>query len=256
MSPIGQPGTRRLHSGRAFSRTDLIHKVKERLLRHGLPRLQMCTLLTLTGAAGFFTSYGLLQWGVDSMALRYPVAVGAAWGVFLLLLRLWLLIQERGWGDLVDAGDAVDMVDAGADGLGLGMRQGGGFSRSGGGGGSGFDFSFDLDESAVLVVVAILILAATALGVAFWVVWTAPVLLAEVLVDGLILTGLYHRLKHAEEPEHWLFGVVRRTWIPALVTALLFSVSGWLLQRAAPEARSIGAAWQVVTQEKSPGDNP
>jgi hypothetical protein len=154
----------------------------------------------------------------------------------------------------------VDLGDGALDGIGSAMDKAGGgrltASRSGGGDGFSFGFDFDLDESAILVLVAILILAVTALGVAVWAVWTAPALLAEVLVDGLILTGLYRRLKRTQEPAHWIFGAVRRTWVPAVVVALLFSVSGWLLQRAVPEAQSIGAAWKAVTAEEEPGDNP
>lgn len=258
MSPLGQPKARRDSSAEVPSRENLIDKAKESLLLYGLPRLQMSALLVLTGAAGFLTSFVLLQLGVDSMALRYPVAVGIGYGVFLLLLRIWLHVQREGWGDVVDVGDALDLGDASLDGIGAAMdRAGGGnFAASKSGGGDGFSFSFDLDDSGFFVLIAILILAVTALGAAFWVVWTAPALLAEVLVDGLILTGLYRRLKRNEEPEHWIFGAVRRTWVPAVVVALLFSFSGWLLQRAVPEARSIGAAWQGVTAEERSGDNP
>ncbi|HKV06572.1 MAG TPA: hypothetical protein VJ725_00445, partial [Thermoanaerobaculia bacterium] len=127
--------------------------------------------------------------------------------------------------------------------------------RSGGGSGGkggGFDFSFDLDEGGILVLVAVLVIAATSMGVVIWILWTAPALLAEVLVDGLVLTGLYRRLKRGPEPGHWLTGAIRRTWIPAAIVALLFSFSGYLLQKAMPEARSIGAAWKAVSQEKGP----
>ena len=70
-------------------------------------------------------------------------------------------------------------------------------------------------------------------------------ILAEVLVDGLIMTGLYRRLRKTEEPTHWLLGAVRRTWVPALAVAILFSLAGHLLQQAVPEARSIGPALEA-----------
>lgn len=114
----------------------------------------------------------------------------------------------------------------------------------------------DLDESGCLVLVAVGIMAAVALGAAIWLVWTGPALLAEVLVDGLLMAGLYRRLKRREERSHWLVGAVRRTWIPALVTTVLFAVAGGLLHRAAPEARSIGAAWKAVSAEKEAERRP
>lgn len=113
--------------------------------------------------------------------------------------------------------------------------------------GSGFDFiSLDLDEGGILVLVAILILAVAALGTAFWIVWMAPALLAEVLVDGLVMIAVYRRLKRSGGAPYWLFGAVRRTWVSAVIAAALFSFAGRLLHRAVPEARSIGDAWRTV----------
>lgn len=279
--PIARPA-HRTSSGEPVSRDKLIARAKERLLRHGLPRLQMSLMLALTGAAGFLSSYLLLQLGLDSMAVRYPIAVLVAYGVFLLLLRVWLKIQRDGW-----EGDGLDLLEIPSGGSG-GGSGGGGFSggggrfggggasssyeapglaspppasavrvpvKSGGGGsskGSGFSFGLDLDDSGFLVVIAVLVATVAALGAAFYLIWSAPILLAEVLVDGLILTGLYKRLKRTDDPEHWVLGAVRRTWIPALMVVILFSFAGWLLQRAVPDARSIGGAWKAVSTESAP----
>ncbi|HSF43561.1 MAG TPA: hypothetical protein VLT87_27455 [Thermoanaerobaculia bacterium] len=266
------------------SREELVEKVKKRLERYSLPRLQMSAILALTGATGFLSSFVLLKLGVDSMALRYPVAVALAYGVFLLLLRIWLRLQRDSWQsadlpDVVDLGEAV-LDGAGSLARGAGRFAGGGGNfggagasanfdappatlamtppspapavravpKSGGGGkGGGFNFGFDLDEGGLLVLVAVLVIAVTSMGAVIWILWTAPALLAEVLVDGLVMTGLYRRLKNAPEPEYWLASAIRRTWIPAAVVALLFSFSGYLLQKAVPEARSIGAAWRAVS---------
>jgi hypothetical protein len=275
----------------APSRERLIEKVKERLLRHGLPRLEMSILLALTGASGFLTSFLLLKSGVGSMALRYPVAVMVAYGVFLLLLRVWLAIQRDGWQEVVDLpdADAVELALEGVTSIGKGAGEGfsgGGGSFGGGGtstsfqappgplasyppqapmavrsasaggksgGGKGFSFDFSLDDGpAFLVLLAVLVLAVAVMGAAVYVLWTAPVLLAEVLVDGLILTGLYRRLRKTDEPEHWVLGAVRRTWIPALAVAVLFSFAGHLLQKAVPEARSIGPALKAVSADEEP----
>jgi hypothetical protein len=272
MSPTGRPPAKRRFSGKIPSREELVEKAKDRLSRNGLPRLQMSLVVALTGGAGFLSSYTLLQFGVDSMAMRYPIAVATAYGVFLLLLWIWLVIQRRGGiEEVVDAADVVDLADgvlhvagdtvntfAGGGSFGggasmsfeqpntLGLSPPVRVPKGGGSKGSGFDLSFDLDEGGCLVVAAIAIMAAAALGTALWIIWTAPILLAEVLVDGLLMTALYRRLKRTEEPSHWLLGAVRRTWIPALITIVLFAVAGHLLQKAAPHARSIGAAWEAV----------
>ncbi|HEV2844761.1 MAG TPA: hypothetical protein VG477_07940, partial [Thermoanaerobaculia bacterium] len=246
---------------------------------------EMSILLALTGASGFLTSFILLKSGVGSMALRYPVAVMVAYGVFLLLLRVWLAIQRDGWQEVVDLPDAdagelaLEGVTSVGKGAGEGFSGGGGSFGGGGtstsfqappgplasyppqapmasggeGAGLGIDLDFDLDEPAgLLVLLALLVLAVAVMGAAVYVLWTAPVLLAEVLVDGLIMTGLYRRLRNTEEPSHWLLGAVRRTWIPALAVAILFSFAGHLLQKAVPEARSIGPAVEAVLGQEEP----
>ncbi|HYG62422.1 MAG TPA: hypothetical protein VEL74_07560 [Thermoanaerobaculia bacterium] len=286
MSPTGRPMMSEAPSREVPPRETLVERTRELLVRDGLPRLQMSGILVLTGAAGFFTSFLLLEFGLDSMAVRYPTAVLAAYGVFLLLLRLWLRLQERGWENVAEALDLTQAVVDGAELVGRGVRGAGDFvgggGRFGGGGASasfeaptspervplrasvprgggskggsssGFSLGLDLDEGGIFFLVAILLMAVAALGAAFWVVWSAPVLLAEVLVDGLIMAGLYRRLRKPQ-PGHWLAGAVRRTCVPALVVALLFFFAGWLLQRAAPDARSIGGAWKTIQADQTDG---
>jgi hypothetical protein len=52
------------------------------------------------------------------------------------------------------------------------------------------------------------------------------------------------------EHRNWLRGVLRRTWIPAVLTAVVFSMAGYLMQRAYPGVPSIGPFWQAATQEQ------
>jgi hypothetical protein len=251
--PTGGPMRSWDDPGDIPSREQLIEKARTRLLVRSLPRLQMSIVVALTGAAGFLSSYTLLQLGMDSMAVRYPLAVAVSYGVFLLLLRVWLYIQRHGLEvdvNPLDLLDATDLVPSGVRGT-ADMTHGFSSHASLGDGA----FSLDFDEGAGLVLLALLVLAVTALGTALWIVWTAPSLLAEVLVDGLVMTGLYRRLRGSQEPSYWLFSAVRRTWVSAVIAALLFSFAGNLLHRAVPEARSIGAAWKVATEEPRTGDH-
>ena len=236
-----------------------VHRVREELERDGYPRLQMSLIVALTGGAGFGFSYGLLQGGVHAMALRYPLALGLAYLVFLLLIWLWLRTSASDW---VDGG--VDVPTGSwnpGDGGGVRSGQGGDF---GGGGASGsFDgpsvgTSSDLggnalgsldidggDELAIpLAVIALLIGMALA---SLYVVYVAPALLAEVLVDGAISYALYRRLRHHER-RHWIQAVVRHTAWPFLITAVFLAGLGWGMARYAPGAVSIG---QVMTHGPS-----
>lgn len=232
MSPIAQPAsTRQL---RIPARERLVEKAKARM---AAPRFQMMLLLAATGGAGFFASYGLLQLGVDRMALRYPLAVGAAYLVFFLLLRLWLALQQDPDLDLV-----VDVADAGVDVMSFGSSPPTPAAQSSG---PSLDLGVpDFDEGIFLIVLAAV--AAVVLGAVVYVIYLAPLLLAEVLVDGVLLVGFYRRLK-GPEPEYWALCAVRRTWIPAIIVAVTFFFAGVVFENLAPEARSIGGVWQSVS---------
>jgi hypothetical protein len=241
MSPIAQPAsTRQL---RFPTREQLVEKVKARM---AVPRVQMMLLLSAAGGAGFLASYGLLKLGLDQMALRYPLAVGTAYLVFFLLLRLWLALQQDPDFELV-----VDAADAGVDVMSFGSSPSMPVAKPSG---PSLDVGVpDLDEGIFLVVLAAV--AAVILGAAFYVIYLAPLLLAEVLVDGVLLVGFYKRLK-GPEPEHWSLCAIRRTWIPAIIVAVTFFFAGVIFQSLAPDARSIGGVWKSVSSDPSPAGSP
>ena len=149
------------------------------------------------------------------------------------------------------AGGAVDAASGPASFLSSGGSGGG----TAGGGRSSFldsinlNIDLDFDDEGCGVVLALIALALAILAglvVSFYVVWAAPALLAEILVDGLLVAGLYRRVKNAER-RHWLRAAVRRTILPVLLTALSFTAAGYAMQRAVPEARSVGEFWRAVS---------
>jgi hypothetical protein len=136
-------------------------------------------------------------------------------------------------------------VSGGVSGGGVSGSSGGGV---GGGSGGGFDFLDGLDfdgEGCAFFLLAIALIIAGLLA-SLYVVYAAPTLLAELLVEGLLLSGLYGGMKKGARQGDWLGAVFRRTWIPVLLTLTLFAAAGYLLQRAAPRARSIGEAWRMI----------
>ncbi len=70
-------------------------------------------------------------------------------------------------------------------------------------------------------------------------VYSAPVFLAELLVDGMLAATLYRRLRGVES-RHWLETAVRRTLGPVIAVAALAAVSRWAMARYVPGAQSIG----------------
>lgn len=234
-----------------------IEIIRQRLLRKRWPRLQISLIIMLTGFTGFLTSFILLQWGLDQMAVRYPIAIAVAYFAFLTLLALWLWLQRREapMGDLL--GEVVGRIPEGDP-----FYFGGGGDFSGGGAGgslsvSGSDspgsggslladaFDLDLDELWLLILAAAALLAG--LLSTFYIIYIAPSLLAEILVDGALVAGLYRRVKRIEE-RHWLRAAIRRTVLPAVLVALFFSVAGFAMHQAVPNAHTMGDVLQHVTR--------
>lgn len=214
-----------------FMRDAEIRRMRARIEARGFPRVEMTIILGLTAAAGFLTSFALLEVGVASMALRYPLALGIAYLVFLLLLWAWLR-------------QSLDIPEPGADGS----------SSSGGcGGSSGADAVDGVLEGAgealgaadeFLVPLIVLGLLVAILLSSMWVIYSAPVLFAELLVDSAIASGLYKRLAGIES-RHWLRAAVRRTIVPLVCTAAILAGAGKLMTHYAPHAVSLG---EVVHQ--------
>ncbi len=93
-------------------------------------------------------------------------------------------------------------------------------------------------ETAWPLVLIVGIVAGAIVGVGM-AVWAAPALLAEILIDAMIVGGLTHRLRGIET-SHWTVGVLRRTWLPVASLAVLLAATGWIMQVWVPEAASIG----------------
>ena len=91
-----------------------VERVRRLLMRRSLPRVLMSLILAATGAAGFVASFLMLHLGVSRMWLRYALAVLFAYGVFIVLLRVWLFLHGRDVrGDA--SGMELDVADMGAE---------------------------------------------------------------------------------------------------------------------------------------------
>jgi hypothetical protein len=245
--------------------------------RLSMPRLQISLILLITAFVGFIVSALLLRIGLTSMLIRYPIAVMSAYVGFLFLLRICLWWQsDEPVGDVSMNVDGIVIPDLSGIGGNIGTAArdvpfggGGDFAGAGaggswdtdvpvaapvglssnigsssadlGGGGSSIDVSdvldVDLDDGIALVLVIIILL--LVFSALIYVIWIAPVLLAELMIDAAVVGTLYKPVKNLPR-RHWLLTAIRKTAIPAAIIALLFGIAGAIMQAAEPEAVTIG----------------
>jgi len=230
------------------------------------PRVHCMLIVTVSTAAAFLASVAMLLLHVNAMAVRYGAAALAGYATFLLLLHAWVRWKwsrfkpNADGSDLVDvAGNAIDVpVDlplprGGRVFSGGGGRSGGGgasgvwgspaqtaASVKSGGGGGGWSLDFDGDDLFWVIVAVVAAFAGiVAIG---YVVWIAPTLLAEAIVNGAIAGKVYHGMRKHED-DFWTSRIFRRTMLSGAVVVICAIVAGYAFNRIAPEARSIGGVW-------------
>jgi len=200
----------------------------------------------VTALVGFLASVGMLKLGLEQMWLRYPLAVLFAWVVFLVLVRLWAEVtraamrmdEELARPDS-QADDERESVWRGAPPE-ADMDQWRWWRDV-------LDFlSRFLDFEGCLVIGAVIAFVATATGAAIALgsmILQAEALLAEVLLDAVLVTALYQRLRK-KELEWWTSGVLRHTIKPVLLIMSCLILAGIFAHIYAPEALSIGGVWR------------
>lgn len=246
-----------------FNRGQEIQKVRSSLERDGFPRLQMSLLVVLTGISGFIASFILLHVGLVEMWSRYLAAFGFAYLTFLLLLWIWLRTRAEDYS-------GVDIPSGGSSSSGGHAGSCSGHGGHFGGGGASESFAAPLDSAAaaesgpvgealgavaeageLAIPLVVIVLVVALLLSSFFMIYSAPTLFAELLVDGALSASLYHRLRGIET-KHWLETAVSRTVWPFVLTAVVVSATGWVMTQYAPEAHSIG---DVIYHVKHQGGN-
>jgi hypothetical protein len=248
-SPLRKPGagvTPLERLAEVPTRAGIIRRLAAQLSRAEYPRTLMIGFVGIGCTVGFLTSAGMLAMGFAAPWVRYSFAAFGGYIAFLVSVRLWLA-WRRGDGSLDVNLDGLG-DPSGSAGSGEGAHEfGGGDGFSGGGSSGSFgnpDHALhvvgEADEGVVflaplLVAVALLV----GIGATFSVLWNAPALLAEVVLDGVIAGAIYRRLR-LRSAEHWSAGVVRRTWKPMLAITVALVALGVAIPLLVPGADSIG----------------
>jgi hypothetical protein len=211
----------------------------------------------LAGIAAFLVSAVALRLGLASMTVRYALAAACGYLAFIALIRTWIAWQRGRWDlepELEPELLNLDIDLRPAESADPEFFQGG---RSGGAGASGdweareshtaslqtkedSQFGFDLDFDEFWPVVVAAVCAVGGLIAILYVVYTAPLLLAEVALDGAVVATLYRRMRRADAA-HWATTTLRRTWTAAVILVVTATGVGFAFERIAPAANSIGA---------------
>jgi hypothetical protein len=114
--------------------------------------------------------------------------------------------------------------------------------KSGGGGGKGGGGGLDLDGDDLfwlIVVVVAVCGGAIAIG---YVIWIAPTLLAEAVVNGAVAGKVYHGMQKRDH-EFWTEEIFKRTIFSGIVVIVCAILAGYAFNRIAPEAVSVGGVF-------------
>lgn len=111
----------------------------EWLRDHSSPRLLMSLMLASTIGCGFLTSVALHRGGLTAPVVRYPLAVFAAWAVFLGLVSVWVWWLRRANAQPETARSSMRESSSKGSGSwsgGIGSGSSGGSGNGSGGGGT------------------------------------------------------------------------------------------------------------------------
>ena len=215
--------------------------------RRGRSRILMLIFTAVATLTGVLASTWLHRVGVDSMAIRYPLSVGIAYLVFVLELSFFVSHYRASRKNFVEESNLWHLTDF--TGIPQSVPNRGATSPatlSEKPSGGGFDFG-GIDADGILVVLLIIAGIASTILANLFVIYQAPVLLAEVLVDGVLFFGIARRVNRMNS-QHWVSGVMRRTLVPMLVVAICYSAIGIGLQSIAPQATTMAEAVQAKHQ--------
>ena len=253
--------------------TDPEKQFEQRIAHRYFVRFHMSMILAAVIASGVLSSKLLLELGVHSMRLRYPLATLSSYLVFLLLVRVWIWYvarnaMARSSSSGVNLGSgSVDLDDveigSGGEGGGIsipkpsfggGSSGGGGASdswvpsvnadvagsggpaRSSGGGSRWFNFDFDFnfdDDGVILIVLGVLVIVILCAG--GYLIYIAPSLLPEAAWQVAMASALT-KVTQRIDHQNWVSSVLRASGIPFGVVVIMAGTLGWVAHHHCPHA--------------------
>jgi hypothetical protein len=252
---------------------------QEKILKRYFVRWHMSAILAATIGSGLLLDKLFLFLGLGGMGFRYALSVLGAYGVFFLLVRMWVwyaagvavTLSLPGFSDdSRSSGSSSSLPDFGGIGGGSGGGGDVGFSgfqggdaggggasdlfdspvvsTGGGGGGSGLSLDLDLDlDDGFWILIILAILIAIICGAGAYLIWMAPEILPDIALECAVGAGLVRHLKNPEAG--WAGRLLWKTWIPLAIVMVAAFFAGAFIQSNCPGATHARAALHcAVTQ--------
>ena len=245
-------------------RKTFMRRVQERFFL----RFHMSLILLATALSGVLTAKVLLLLHVDSIMVRYPLAVVTAYLAFFLFVKLWLkyMSSSQPLKGLDSAGDVLPDLPGFSGGSGSGGSaptfSGGGGGSGGGGASAAFDGTAANSQAMVvpppadagsssgalgsvgdavsgifdddgIILIALGILLAATVGGAIYLIYIAPHILSEAAFDFLLGTSLIRSYRKMNKPD-WMGSVFRDTCIPFLIVLVIAFGAAWVIHAHDP----------------------
>ncbi len=209
----------------------------------------MTLIVLCTGASGILANKALFALGLEPLWTRYPFAVLIAYGVFLGMVRIWLWAMTDEVKAVVRrrTESALDVAGEGADLLPLGTGRSANYAASeyggsgkgeGGSGGSSSSWAPGVDDEGAFVLIVFGVLLTGVVVAGGYLVYEAPVILAETLFEFCLATALVKELKQARRGD-WLGHLFSLTWKPTAAILGLAIVFSGVAYKYKPEARRV-----------------
>ena len=223
-----------------------VKSFREQIAKKFLIRFHMSLILAAVMASAVLCSKLLLNLGVYSLPIRYPIAALVAYLVFLGLVRIWVAYVTYNDSSQSDADLDVDLDDVEFPSVGPaklidfsgGSTSNSGVSHTSSSGGS--SWSFDFDEGGwILIVLGILL--AVIFGAGAYLIYIAPEMLPEVALQ-VVMASTLKRASHKLEAGGWAVSILKGTVVPFLIVFVLTIGLGVVVHHTCPMATKLTEA--------------
>lgn len=236
---------------------------KKRMQNKIPARWHMSLICMLTIGSGIGVSKLLLLYNFSQPMWRYSLGVVFSYGIFFLLVYLWLrwyfgirnqTVRSKNSVDSTTTPDVLDLTNITAN---INVPeprwtgQGGQFSGGGASSSWGSDDAVSsaktettaskdvsiVDSDEIMVIVLIIAVIATISGSAFYIIYQAPEILFEAAFEVVLVTGLFGRTKNVQT-EGWFYTIFKRTWLPFAAVLIAAFIFGFTIKGLCPNASS------------------